>query len=89
MMESREGFKAKDSAEDLFDLSQVDALGVGTNWHVIVPGSLTFALDSEETWWVTATLEPNLAVGDTPTHSVWFPFYEVSGYRVIDASATE
>lgn len=85
MMESSEGFKAEDN-EELFDLTQVDALGVGTNWHVIAPGSLSFVLDSEDNWWVTATLVPNAAVSDTPTHTVWFLSYEVSGYRVIAPS---
>lgn len=85
-MES-EGFQANDSTEDLFDVTQVDALGVGTNWHQIVLGSLAFSLDSEDSWWASATLVSNLQVGDTPTHTVWFPVYEVTGYRVLNASS--
>jgi hypothetical protein len=84
MMENANGFLASDSNEDLFDLSQVDAIGVGTNWHAVVPGSVTFTMDSEDNWWVSATLQPNTAVGDTPTHTAWFLSYDVSGYRVKD-----
>jgi len=89
MMESSEGFKASDDNEDMFDLAQVDALGVGTNWHHVVAGSVAFTLDSEDNWWISATLVPNDEVGDTPTHTAWFPSYEVSGYRVINASSTD
>lgn len=86
MMESKEGFRHDDQETELFSIDLIDAIGVGGHWHQVVPGSVTFSLDSEDTWWLSASLVPNLSVGDTPTHTVWFPSYEISGYRVADAS---
>jgi hypothetical protein len=82
-----DGIKASDSTTNLFDFANVDALGVGGNWHQITPGSFALSRDEEDQWWISAELVPNLKVGDTPTHTVWFPYYEVNGYRVLDASA--
>jgi hypothetical protein len=84
MEKEHNAFKANDSNQDLFDINKVDAVSIGNNWHQIVPGTVAFSLDTEDTWWLSASLVPNTTVGDTPTHTAWFSSYEISGYRVLD-----